>query len=394
MFRLGKKRIYFDHAASTPASKGALRAFHAALALYGNPSSLHAEGVQARQVLEDARERVARSVGVRASGITFTSGATEANNLAIRGTIDKMLFDGRRPQDIHVLYHDGAHASVVESAESLRLLGVDVEPLTLIAGEPDIEAVRAQLKQTTALVIMEVVSGEIGMIFSVRDMRRLLDQHQKATGTRVLLHADASQAPRVHSILMTSLGADTLALDAQKIGGVRGIGVLARTHRVELLPIMHGGSQEAGLRPGTEHPALASACAYALEASERERAECIVHSQSLRDRCVRALERVHDVQIHTARRQAPHIINVSFKGRDTDYLLFLLDAQGYAVSTKSACESNAEGSRMVERITGDRTLAASTLRISFCHTTTAREVASLLTAIKENVRFLDKNAIE
>ncbi len=394
MFGFSKKRVYLDHAASTPPVKEALAAFAKASAQFANPSSLHKEGVQARALLEEARKEIAGALGVRASGIVFTSGATEANNLAIIGAVDALRKDGKSPEDIHVLYHEGAHSSVVESIAALQSMGVSTEALLTMEGLVDLRALSGQLRAQTALVVLESVSGETGTLFDTREVRRVLDAHEKKTGSHVLLHVDASQAPRVRSMSLASLGADTVSLDAQKIGGVRGIGVLAFQHHVRLVPLLHGGPQEGGLRPGTENPALAQAFASALHAAQSERERFTLHTAKLRALCEKTISTLPHAVVNASKDCAPHILNASFPGRDTDYLLFLLDARGFAVSTKSACESDAEGSRMVLSMTGDSVRASSTLRISFGPETSISEAERFAEALAESIRFLDRNAIE
>jgi cysteine desulfurase len=393
MFSRRKKRIYLDEAASAVPSKKAQRVYAQHAALLGNPSSLHTEGVQAKTVLTDARVRLARLAQVRPHNVVFTSGATEANTLAIQGYIDARIDEGAQPIDMHVLYHAGSHASVVENVLALKNRGVQVEELTLQEGLPDIQKIEAHIRPETVLIVLELVSGETGTIFDTRDVRRAIDHAVKKTDRHIHLHVDASQAPRVHSIGLSHVGADSLSLDAQKVGGVRGIGALLLSHTARISSIMHGGPQENGLRPGTENPALASAFVTSLEECEKNRAQFLEKASRLRAKFLSQLSSIERMEVHESKEHAPHIVNVSFLGRDTDYLLFLLDAQGIAVSTKSACESAQEGSRMVLLMTGDPDRARSTLRISWGPETAITDLVTCANAIQENVRFLDKTAI-
>lgn len=388
-----KKRVYLDVAASAPVSQKSLAVYMRHLSLVGNPSSLHQEGARAKEVLEDARVRIAHLAQVRAHNVVFTSGATEANTLAIVGYIRKQIQDGVRPEQMHVLFHTGAHSSVVESVAEVQRLGVQTEPLALLAGLPDTVALKKQIRPETVLVILESVSGETGSIFSTRDVRRALDSAVLAHKTRVRLHVDASQAPRVQSIVLSQLGADSLALDAQKVGGVRGIGALLFSREPHVTPLMFGGPQERDLRPGTENPALASAFASALEECQDTRELFLKRAREIRGGFLRELTTIKDMDVHESSDQAPHIISLSFLNRDTDYLLFLLDAKGYAVSTKSACESGKEGSRMVALMSGSDSKARSTLRVSFGPDTTETDLVSCAKEIVRSIRFLDENAL-
>lgn len=393
MFRSFKKRIYLDVAASSPTTSRAMKEYQKVLRLSGNPSSLHREGAMAKKALEDARVRLARLAQVRAHNVVFTSGATEANTLAIMGYINKKIAEGDTPSNMHVLYHPGSHSSIVENMQALKDRGVDVEPLALIEGIPDVPIVQKQIKSTTVLVVLELVSGETGTVFDTRDMRRLLDKETTPSKKHIRLHVDASQAPRTHSFALSQCGADSLALDAQKVGGVRGIGALLFAGEPDLLPIMHGGPQERGLRPGTENPALACAFVIALEECARHRDTFTSSALRNRKKVLLALGSITDIIVNESKEQASHILNISLLGRDTDYLLFLLDAKGFAVSTKSACESANEGSRMVQLMSGDEKRARSTLRISWGSETPQKDLVALSHTLIEAVGFLDKNAI-
>ncbi len=209
--------------------------------------------------------------------------------------------------------------------------------------------------------------------------------------SRIILFADASQAPLVESFELTHLGADLLTLDAQKVGGVRGIGALIRSNvLIPLVPLMYGGGQEQGLRPGTEQPALAAAFAAALKEAFEEREEFGTRAKKYRDDLIAAVSKaIPDVQINKGKEVVPHILNISFPGRDTDYAVMLLSKEGIAVSTKSACETNEEGSRAVQLLTGDLERARSTLRVSWGPTTTEKELRIFTQKLIEAIKFLD-----
>lgn len=394
MFGLLKKRVYLDHAAATMPSKAALAAYKKASVLFGNPDSLHDEGVRAKKALEAARQEVASALSIRPRGVIFTSGATEANNLGILGYIELQLASGKEAGQLHVLYHEGAHSSIIAAVGELSRRGVSVEGIALEKGIPDLGKLSAQLSTKTALVILELVEGGTGAVMPVRDVRRVLDAYNKQHGGHIMLLVDASQAPRVASVSLTSLGADMLTLDAQKIGGVRGAGVLALTHRADLRPVMFGGGQQRGLRPGTENPALACAFATALKESQDGREAFVARARLLQEELMKTVTRISEAVLLASSRQAPHINTITLRGRDTDYLLFLLDKKGFAVSTRSACESDAEASRMVELITGEKAQARSTLRVSFGPHTSLAQVRRFGSALEEAVRFFDANKLE
>lgn len=383
-----KKRTYLDVAAAAPVSRGALQAFLKAVSASGNPSSPHTEGRRASEILEDARLRIARLAGTKPDAVIFTSGATEANALGIEGYIRALIEKGKAPEDMHVLYLPSAHASVIGAVKAVERLGVATEAIV-----PDVKQREAQIRKETVLVILDLVCGETGNIYPVRNVRRALDR-QRPHGPRITLMVDASQAPRVASFELQHLGADLVSLDAQKVGGVRGIGALIAPRHVPLAPLIEGGGQERGLRPGTEPIALAAAFATALEECDTKRTTFTAKATAQRATLLASLTSIENLVVHEGREQAPHIVNVSLIGRDTDYLTALLDEAGFAVSTKSACESDAAGSRAVLFMTGDTSQAAATLRISWGLDTSRRDLVRFADALTAAVRFIDENALQ
>jgi cysteine desulfurase len=370
------RRVYLDWASAAPVHRKARRAFWRAALSWGNPSSPHAEGRQAREVLERARTDIARLIEVKPDDIIFTSGATEANNLAIRGLAGP---------GTHVLYLPSAHASVIESVRALE--GVVIEPLPIRDGRVDIEALKKLVRPTTVLVSMDAVCGETGTIWNTREVKEAL----RKKGTNTLLHVDASQAPLSQKISRAHFDADLLTFDAQKAGGMRGAGVLVAPRTIPLKPVIVGGGQERGLRSGTPAPASAAALAAALAAASRGREAFAERSRALRVRLVAELEKgIPNLYINEGAATASNILNLSLPGRDTDYIVTLLDTAGFAVSTRSACESDsAEGSRAVFALTHDRERALSTLRISWGPGVGERDLGRFAEALAREVLFVD-----
>ena len=388
-----KKRIYLDFAGAAPVSARAKRALASALRAYGNPSAAHTEGREARVLLEEARTTIARLTEVKTDDVIFTSGATEANALAIFGHIRALMDAGRCAKDIHLLYLPTAHSSIVESARALARAGVAAEPLPILPeGRVDIQALTKILRPETVLVSMDAVCGETGTIWNTREVRQALEAKARE-GKRALLHIDASQAPLTSRITRTYWGADMLVFDAQKVGGVRGIGALIARRTIPLVPLVRGGGHERGVRPGTPPVALAASFAAALAGVSSGRENFCASAERSRSALAPVLASIPQCILHTAKEQSPHIINVSLLGRDTDYLVALLDEAGFAVSTRSACETDAEGSRVLLALTGDQKRAASTLRISFGPTTRPAELVRFSRALVRAVAFLDQHTM-
>lgn len=381
-----KKRAYLDWAAAAPVSPRAARAHARALSAFGNPSSAHAEGRAAKAVLEAAREKIARLVSVKSDDVVFVSGATEANNIAIQSIAISARMRGAYAA--HLMYLPSAHASVVETMRAMEKFGFAIEALPVRGGAVDVEALKGKLRPETALVSMDFVCGETGTVWNTREVRALLD----TLPDRPLLHVDAAQAPLEELCERTRAGADILVLDAQKVGGVRGIGALIAPHALPLFPLFHGGGQERGLRSGTPSPALAAAFAEALAECDAGREAFAVRARSMRNELISAISSISRLEINQGKKGVAHILNVSLPGRDADYLAALLDEAGFAVSTKSACESDSsEGSRAVLALTNDKERAASTLRISWGPDTGSGELARCAAALKAAAAFLDEH---
>lgn len=380
---LWRRRTNFDTAAGTS----------------GNPSSPHEEGRRAKAMLEDARTAIARLLEVQSDDVVFMSGATEANALAILGHVRALRNlagpDTAGRNNMHVLYLPSAHASVVENVKLLEEEGIAIEPLPIKECRVDTEALARMVRPETVLVSMDAVCGETGVVWNTRDVALVLRKARRgATDSRILLHVDASQAPLTEKVTRDHFGADLLTLDASKVGAIRGMGALVAHRTIPIIPLYRGGGQERGLRPGTETPELAQSFAAALAASVHSRDA--FRASAGRDRTVLVeaiMKDIPNLQVNEGRAQAPNILNISLPGRDTDYLVALLDEAGFAVSSRSACETDSEeGSRAVSALTGDQERARSTLRISWGAGVSSRELARFASALAEAVAFVDRGS--
>jgi cysteine desulfurase len=384
---LWKKRIYLDFAAGREAS----------------PSSPHTEGRKMKKRLEDSREKVARLVECKSDEVVFTSGATEANALAILGLA--------KP-GAHMLYLPSAHASIIENMKLAQEQGVETESLKIKNGEVDIVALKAQLRPETALVSMEAVCGETGAIWNTREVALALERSRHAPSeglnwpsgrsapsrvhagraVRALLHIDASQAPFTEKLMRSHFSADLLTLDGNKLGA-RGTGALIAHRTIPLAPLYGGGGQERGLRAGTENVQVIEKLANELERVAQDREGFKARAAERRARLIAAISGVKGLYINEGRQNVPHILNISLPGRDTDYLVALLDEAGFAVSTKSACEAgDGGGSRAVLALYGDPVRAASTLRISFGPAISGHDLARFAKALSATCVFIDSTA--
>ncbi|HZW27735.1 MAG TPA: cysteine desulfurase family protein, partial [Trueperaceae bacterium] len=321
-------RIYLDHAATTPLDPAVLEAMLPYLTeVHGNPSSLHASGRRARRGVEEARERVAAVMRVRPKQVVFTSGATEADNLALRG-----LLVGRGGA---LLTSPLEHAAVLRTAERLAEEGRRVEHVTHgpggSVGRPEVEGALARAGET-ALVALMLVNNETGA---------LLDAAGAAAAAReagALFFCDAVQGLGVEDVSLPVLGADAAALSAHKVGGPKGVGALVLGPGLDVEPLMRGGSQERGFRPGTHAVAAVVGMGAAVELAEARRAEHRRRLAALQAELETLVTRVPGVTVNgsQAPRSVKHV-NVSVAGVDGETLLMALDDAGVEVSAGSAC---------------------------------------------------------
>lgn len=347
-------------------------------------------------MLEEARTRIARLTEVQPDDVLFTSGATESNALAIIGYVRALRqragSDTPGRNHIHVLYLPTAHASIVENIKLLQAEGITADPLPIKNYQVDSKALLKLLRKETVLVTMDAVCGETGVVWNTREVALALASFKKAL-TKPLLHVDASQAPLTEKITRAHFGADMLTFDAAKVGMVRGIGALIAHRTIPLTPFYAGGGQERGIRPGSESPELARDFAAALADAVKGRSAFCAAAAGARTMLVEGmLKSIPHVQIHEARFQAPHILNVSLPGRDTDYLVAILNEEGFAISTRSACETDSEnGSRAVFELTGDAKRAKATVRISWGPKVHVRDLQRFLKVFVQAVAFIDNS---
>jgi cysteine desulfurase len=319
--------IYLDNNATTPMVPAVWEAMRPYLSdTYGNPASAHRAGRRARQVLEDARERVAALLGAQPDEVVFTSGGTEANNLALFGLA------GDPPG--HIIASPVEHPSVAEPLRRLAEIGFQVDHLPVDGtGIVRAEALAELLRPETRLVTVMLVNNETGAVQPIADLLR----HRP----EVPFHCDAVQAAGRVPVHLGELGVTTLSLSAHKFHGPRGVGALLVRRGTRLRPLLLGGHQQRGRRPGTEPVALAVGLATALELAEREGDARRERVLALRRRLLDALRSEASPVVLNGPHEGgvPHTLNLSFPGCRADVLLMSLDLAGVACSTGSACSS-------------------------------------------------------
>lgn len=368
-------RAYFDHNATTPVAPEVLDRMRTVfLEEFGNASSVHAFGQAARRRLEEARGEVARVLGAEPNEIVFTSGGTEADNLAILG----LVRNDPRPRK-HVITSAIEHPAVLEACAQLEREGVEVTRVPPdSSGVVDPDAVRRALRAETVLVSIMHVNNELGTIQPVAEIARLAHE------AGAWMHSDGVQALGKTPVNMRQLGVDLYSISAHKIYGPKGVGALYVRKGVPVGRIQFGGHHERDRRPGTENVPGAVGLAAALTLLARDFHRETARLARLRDRLEQGiLARLPEVRVNgSGAPRCPNTSNLCFHGVDGEALLIALDLAGFAVSSGAACSSGAsEPSHVLTAIGLSRREARSSLRISLGRLNDERQVDALIEAL-------------
>ena len=380
------RTAYLDHAATTPMRAEAVEAMTAHLLDVGNPSSLHASGRKARRVVEESRETIAQAMGCRPSEVVFTSGGTEADNLAVKG-----IYWARRAVDpvrTRILTTAVEHHAVLDPLHWLEEReGAEVELLPVDReARLDLDALRASIARdpgSVALVSVMWANNEVGTLQPIDQVVAIAAEHG------IPVHTDAVQAVGAVPVDFAASGVDALTLTGHKVGGPYGVGALVVRREVGVTPLVHGGGQERDIRSGTiDTPAIAGFAA-AVELSVKHQADHAARVSALRDDLVRrVIEVVPDAHVHGAPVDSagvgrlPGNAHLGFPDCEGDSLLMLLDARGIECSTGSACSAGVPQPSHVLLAMGCTDEAARhSLRFSLGHTSTQADVDTLVEAI-------------
>lgn len=377
---------YLDNSATTKCSRRAAEIMMQALTEdYGNPSSLHGMGVKAEGYIKDAKKKIAKTLKAAEKEIFFTSGGTESNNLAVFGSVYANQRAGKR-----ILTTAVEHASVEQPMRRLEEMGYDITYLPVDSfGAVRLDALEEALNPDVILVSMMHVNNEIGTIEPIKEASELIAK--RAPGA--LFHVDAIQSYGKIPVCPKEIGVDLLSVSGHKIHAPKGIGFLYIRDKAKVKPILFGGGQQRGMRPGTENvPAIAALGEAAAECAWHL-AENAERMYGLRDDLIRGALTIPDVTINgrMGREAAPHIVSVSVKDVRSEVLLHALEDAGVYVSAGSACSSNKPSvSRTLTAIGLKRELLDATVRFSFCGQTTKEEVEYAAQKMAQLIPFLRK----
>jgi cysteine desulfurase len=383
-----KGTIYLDHAGTTATDPQVLEAMLPYFTqLFGNPSSVHTVGQEARHALDEAREKVAKVLHCRTGEIVFTSGGTEADNAAIHGAATALQETGN-----HIITSSVEHHAVLHTCQYLENLGFEVTYLPVDqSGIVDPESVYNAITGQTTLVTIMYANNEIGAINPIPEIAAAVKQRAAELERTIVMHTDAVQAAGFFDLNVRNLEVDMLSLSGHKFYGPKGVGVLFVRRGTPFLPLILGGGQERERRSGTENIAGIVGLSVALELADSMREEASAHCAALRDRIIReVLEKVPGSHLngHPTQR-LPNNVNFSFEGVEGEPILLGLDMAGIAASSGSACSSGSlEPSHVLLALGQTAELARGSLRITLGRENTEEEVEYLLTVLVDLVQQL------
>ena len=407
MLKKAKKRIYLDTAASTPLDPRVVKAMTPYLSgSFGNPSSLHQEGVMAQTALEEARKRIATVLGAHADEIIFTSGGTEGDNLAILGVARGLLARNKIKKPGHIITTAIEHRAILEPCAQLEKEGWVVTYVSVGKdGLVKLDELKKALRPDTVLVSIMYANNEIGTIEPIKEVAKILRHYRKEQGEDSTpsnspfvkgerlpyLHTDACQAPRFLPLGVEQLGVDLLTINGSKIYGPKGTGVLFARRNTFLEPLAYGGGQERGLRSGTEPVAGIVGLATALEIANKEREKESARLSKLRDYFIAELQKLPGVKINGSETERlPNNINATFEVFG-ELLVLRLDAAGIACSTGSACSAHhKDDAHVIISLGKTKVDADNTVRFTLGRETSLADIKYTVKVIRE---ILEKKEI-
>ena len=375
--------IYLDNAATTKPSREVINEVVKGMEqYYGNPSSAHSLGVNSDKKLDECRGLLAKTINCSSSEIIFTSGGSEGNNLILNGLLK---------ENTHLITTTFEHPSVKNTIEVLSKRGISVTYLSLGRdGRIDLEELKESIRKDTVLISIMYVRNEIGVIQEIEQIGEII----KKKSSRAKFHVDAVQGYGKLFIDVKKMNIDALTASAHKFHGPKGVGLCYLSKNINLSPYINGGSQEKGLRAGTQNlPGVMGLTIAALEA-DRNRNINFTNVLEIKKYMIDKLMDIKDIRINSPINDyySPYILNVSFLGVRGEVLLHVLEAEQIYVSTGSACTSKSKagviGSHVLESIKLNSKEIESAVRFSFSEETTKEEVDRTIEAISSNLKFL------
>ena len=369
--------VYLDYSATTPVNDLVLESFNKVCKEYpGNPNSLHKLGLKSKKLMDAATEKVAKILNVKENEIIFTSGASESNNLAIKGVINNSC--GKT-----IITTKLEHSSILSTVNYLKQNGYTIKYVKIKDnGQVDLEDLEKLIDKDTILVSIAEVNSEIGIIQNVNEIGKILKKYE-----RVLFHVDGTQAIGKKHINLDNI--DLYSFSAHKIYGLKGVGVLVKKENISLIPIIHGGKSQTIYRSGTPALPLIVSTSKALSLMYENLDKKIDYVKKLNVMLKEGLKKIDSVTINSNENCIPHILNISINNIKPETLLHALEEDEIYISTKTACSSSESISLAVYTLTKDTKLSSTSIRISLSHLTTKEEIFYFLDKLEKNIKKLE-----
>ena len=369
--------VYLDYSATTPVDKRVLESFdRVSIEYFANANSLHLEGVKAKDLMNAAANQVADLLKVKSNEVIFTSGATESNNLAIMGVINKYKNRGKT-----IITTKLEHSSILECTYYLEKNGYTIKYVNINSdGKIDLDNLKSLLNDDVVLVSISEVNSEIGIIQDVNEIGKILRDYQ-----RVIFHVDGTGAIGKKHINLANI--DLYSFSAHKFYGLKGVGCLIKKENINLEPIIHGGKSQTIYRAGTPALALMVSTAKALKLVLNDLDYNISYVKGLNRKLIERLKLISDVSINSNENCIPHVVNISIVGIKPETMLHALEEDDIYVSTKTAC-SDGDYSLSVYELTKDMEKAKSSLRISLSHLTKENEIDFFVNKLEKIINDL------
>lgn len=373
-----RKNIYLDHAATSPVRPEVIQEMSQKMVeVYGNPSSIHSFGREAKKVIEVARQSVANSIGASSEEIIFTSGGTESDNLAILGSVDMKKNKGK-----HIITTQVEHPAVLNTMKHLEISGYEVTYLSVDEyGELSMDEFSHALREDTILVSIMYANNETGVVFPIEKVAEIISEHQ------ALLHVDAVQAYGHVPINVNNLAIDLLSLSSHKVNGPKGTGALYIKNGIQIQPQLYGGEQERNHRPGTENVISLSGFGVASDFITEETIRMTNENYLyLQEKLFSELNH-HGIsyQVNGGVNKVPNIINLWLEGMESKLLVPALDIEGIAVSAGSACMAgDVHSSHVLRAMYGESSpRVTESIRISLGLGNTEKDIDRFVDALRK-----------
>lgn len=372
--------IYLDYAANTPVDKEVLDYYYEiSQKYYGNPNSTHKIGRNAKEVIDKATENIAKKFGVSKEEIIYTSGATESNNMVIKGVCERYKNRGK-----HIIVSSLDHNSIIASATVMQEKGfeVDLVPVTK-EGLVDIEELKKLIREDTILVSIVAVDSEIGLVQPIEDIAEFLKNYPN-----IHFHTDATQA--IGKVKIDYCEVDLITFSPHKFYGINGIGVLIKKKDTNLIPIISGGKSTTVYRSGTPVTPLIASVDKALDIALSSQDKRYNYVLELNKIIITHLKQYSFIHINSTDNSIPYIINFSIKGINSKDFAKMLEEKDVYISTKTSCCPENTPSKLIYALTKDKSLALTSVRVSLSHLTTKEEINLFLSIFDECIEELKK----